>query len=515
MELTDRAEKQFGRTAQEKASGNDSSSVLLQAGKEISASADQNVILGMNTELPWIRVAPDAPYFITEHGESWTPIGQNDAITWPDFANAFRRKDLAQVERHLAWLAQHGVTCLRFMLEYAQTENRYIERPAGKFAPNMVRLWDDLFALCAKYNLRILLTPVDTFWMWIRWKYHPYNKKNGGPCARRSSWLTCPDTMAAIKNRFTFVIERWGGSGVLFAWDLWNEIHPAHAGDRTDVFTDFISELSTHVRDTELRLYGRSRPQTVSIYGPVLNDRPDVADAIFRHPLLDFASTHFYDTDTINHPKDTVASAICTGRLTREALQHLQDNRPFFDSEHGPIHTFKDKKYTLPEYWDDEYFRHMQWAHLASGGAGGGMRWPNRHPHTLTHGMRRAQKSMAAFVKLLDWTTFRRKNLNEEVRVSEPAFATFACADEKQAVVWLLRQHNLKKDGTMNTGAAPLPVSVTLPGMVAGTYTLTTWDTSAGCVLMSKTITLGTSGDLLLELEPVLADVAVALQWVE
>ena len=29
----------------------------------------------------------------------------------------------------------------------------------------------------------------------------------------------------------------------------------------------------------------------------------------------------------------------------------------------------------------------MSWAHLASGGAGGGMRWPNRHPHVLTSGM--------------------------------------------------------------------------------------------------------------------------------
>ncbi|WP_018479184.1 glycoside hydrolase 5 family protein [Pontibacter roseus] len=451
---------------------------------------------------------------MTEHGRSWTPIGQNDAITWPDFAKAFRRKDLAQVDGHLAWLAQHGVTCLRFMLEYAQTENRYIERPIGKFAPNMVRLWDDLFALCAKHGLRILLTPVDTFWMWIRWKHHPYNRKNGGPCAKRSGWLTCPDTLQAIKSRFTFAIERWGGSGVLFAWDLWNEIHPAHAGGRTDVFTDFITELSTHVRETELRLYGRSHPQTVSIYGPLLHERPDVADAIFRHPLLDFASTHFYDAATINHPKNTVASAICTGKLTREALQHLQDSRPFFDSEHGPIHAFKDLKRTLPEHFDDEYFRHMQWAHLASGGAGGGMRWPNRHPHVLTHGMRLAQKGMAAFVKLIEWTTFRRRNLNEEIRVSEPAFAPFACADDRQAVVWLLRQQNLRKDRTINQEATPLPVNITLPGMATGTYTLTTWHTHEGRAIATRTFTQDSAGDMQLDLGMVQADVAVALRQV-
>ena len=79
-----------------------------------------------------------------------------------------------------------------------------------------------------------------------------------------------------------------------------------------------------------------------------------------------------------------------SAELVGEALAEITDGRPFFDTEHGPIHTFKDTASTLPEAFDDEYFRHIQWTHLASGGAGGGMRWPNRNPHTLTPGMRRA-----------------------------------------------------------------------------------------------------------------------------
>lgn len=469
----------------------------------------------LEPDLPWVQVASEAPYFATEAGDSWTPIGQNDAITWPDFEGLFRRKNLQQVEGHLAWLAGHGVSCLRLMLEYAQGRNRYIEKPAGTFSPGMVQLWDDLFRLCAKYGIRILLTPVDTFWMWLNWRHHPYNRQNGGPCKDRSEWLLCPDTLQAIKNRLSFATERWGGSGVLFAWDLWNEIHPAHAGGRTEVFGGFIKELSQHLRDTELRLYGRSHPQTVSLYGPVLDEHPDVADVIFRHPTLDFASTHFYDVATINDPKDTVASAICTGQLVRQALEHLQANRPFFDSEHGPIHSFKDKHITFPEYFDDEYFRHMQWAHLASGAAGGGMRWPNRHPHCLTHGMRRAQQSMAEFVKLIDWKSFRRRNLNKEVLVSDPAFAVFACADEKQAVLWLLRTDSSQKraDGmeTLNQEAAPLTAQVQLPSMAQGKYRITYWDTLEGKKI--ATIVHHTSAPgLLLRLPPVKTDVAVAVR---
>ncbi|AKQ47713.1 hypothetical protein TH63_13300 [Rufibacter radiotolerans] len=418
---------------------------------------------------------------MTEDGLPWTPVGQNDAITWPELEGLFRRKNLAAVEEYLVYLTQHGVTCLRLMLEYAQGENRYFEKPVGRFQPNMVRLWDDLFALCAKHGLRILLTPFDTFWMWLRWKYHPYNKHLGGPCAGRRKLLLCPQTIAAIKTRLTFVVERWGGSGVLFAWDLWNEMHPAHMGNSADRFAAVATELSQHVRDLELRLYGRSHPQTISLFGPALHTHPTLADTIFRHPLLDFSSTHFYDPATLDHPRNTIDPAIKVGELVREALEHTSVNRPFFDSEHGPIHLFKNRRYTLATTFDDEYFRHMQWAHLASGGAGGGLRWPYRHPHTLTPGMRQAQKNMVGFLHLIDWSTFRRKNLNHEITISEPAFAVFGCADDTQAIVWLLRQNaRYQRKRLVDPAAPPLAVQVQVPFLKDGTYLVQVWDTQEG-----------------------------------
>ncbi|MBD0277160.1 MAG: hypothetical protein ICV81_04230, partial [Flavisolibacter sp.] len=367
-----------------------------------------------------------------------------------------------------------------------------------------------LFALCEKHELRILLTPFDTFWMWIRWKHHPYNKRNGGHCAQRSQWLLCPQTLDAIKGRLTFAARHWGGSGVLFAWDLWNEIHPSHAENNTDVFYEFVSEISRHLRQIETKLYGRSHLQTVSLFGPVLQEHPAVADVIFRHPMLDFATTHFYDAKTINHPKDTVAPAICTGALVREALEHLSIDRPFFDSEHGPIHAFKDLHRTLPESFDDEYFRHIQWAHIASGGAGGGMRWPNRHPHILTKGMREAQHSLSQFLSFINWQSFRRQNLNEEVRLSTPAFATFACGDRQQAIVWLLRQDRLNKKGMIDTEADALPLTVLIPGLEEGTFNIFFWNTITGEMKKAVIEKVG-FGELLIDVPPVKKDVAIAV----
>jgi hypothetical protein len=459
--------------------------------------------------LPWISVSKGSSYFVDDQGEAWTPIGQNDAISWPELAGLFRRRDLTAVERHLEWLVESGVTCLRLMLEYAQVRHRYIERPVGRFVPAMVQLWDDLFALCEKVGLRILLTPVDTFWTWLHWRHHPWNQANGGPCADPSRLLLCPATRGAIKDRLTFAVRRWGGSGALFAWDLWNEIHPAHAGDSADCFNDFIHDLSQHVQRLELALYGRSHPQTVSLFGPELTLQPhlDLRGPIFRHPDLDFATIHIYQSGTIDAPRDTIRPAVAMGAIVRESLTEIRDGRPFLDTEHGPIHSFKDRHRTLPEDFDDEYFRHMSWAHLASGGVGGGMRWPNRHPHVLTAGMRRVQRAMAAFLPSIDWTTFRPRNLNSEGKAE--GYHLFACADDRQAIAWLLRKGECDRRGMLPQLAIGRPACLTLPVAEDGAWTLSLFDTRTGdrtCVQNA----VAQNGMLEFRIEQVPGDIAVA-----
>ncbi len=99
----------------------------------------QKGLLYSGRALPWIDVPKDVPYFVTEKGEDWTPVGQNDAITWPELKDVFLRRDLAKAEAYLEMLARHGVTCLRLMLEYCQSDGRYLEKPAGRFQPNMIK----------------------------------------------------------------------------------------------------------------------------------------------------------------------------------------------------------------------------------------------------------------------------------------------------------------------------------------------------------------------------------------
>ncbi len=461
--------------------------------------------------LPWVSVSPHSPYFVTQDGKAWTPIGQNDAIDWPELSGLFRRRGIAETRRYFETLVDSGVTVLRLMLEYCHHDHRFFERPVGTFHAPMVRLWDDLFALCEEFGLRVLLTPFDTFWMWRRWGKHPYSVSGGGPCVDRRRFFLCAETRARVKQRLDFVTSRWGASGAIFAWDLWNELHPAYGLDSAEHAGEFVEDIGRHLRETERRLFGRTHLQTVSVFLPLLQEKPQLADVIYRHPELDFASTHFYEEGTIDHPKDTVRPAISTGKLVREALAHVPAERPFFDSEHGPIHTFKDHRRSLPEAFDDEYFRHMQWAHFASGGAGGAMRWPNRKPHVLTAGMRRAQKALADFLPCIDWNNFQRRNWDESVRVLGGAPVTvFASGDERQAVIWVLRTGPLRKNGMLDREAAALEVEIALPWGPREALSVQAWDTIVGRPATGTAEVAGT----VLRLTGLVGDCAVALRQV-
>ena len=471
-----------------------------------------------------IRVAPGGRYFETTDGHPFLFIGPNDAVTWPGLMGLYRRRDLDSVEAYLGDLAASGVTVLRLMLEYVHREGRYFERRRRGgvgLAPNpeMVRLWDDLFARCEAHGLRVLLTPWDNFWMAYRWHRHPYNRINGGPADTPGDFFTREEVIKAVINRLRFVVERWGGSGVIAAWDLFNEIHPYWGGTPQEQF-EVITRISNALRDAEQKAWGFTRLQTVSVFGPQPDE--EYEKLIFRHPCLDFATTHVYHAGAIDYPTDTVQPALSMAHWVRYALERVPPGRPYLDSEHGPIHLFNDHHRYLPEAFDDEYEQHIMWAHLASGGAGSGMRWPARHPHMTTPGMRRAYRSLARFTQLIDWRTFTPHDARSDVHLSVPGVHVFAVHDAKQAIAYLLR------DDSENPSAGQIPTSrgslsgirLTLRGMAPGRCRVHVWEPATGSTVTEGEYAislgkpdsdLGTGDTLSINVPPFQTDLALAV----
>ncbi len=462
--------------------------------------------------LPWLRVAESAPYFVTEDGHAWTPIGQNDGLGWVDLEGLFRGRNIASAQAYLVHLRENGVTCLRLMMEDAHMRHRYLEQPVGRFVPNMVALWDELFALCERIGLRILLTPFDTFWAWMRWRHHPYNARNGGVVGRRSAWLSDPQFRAAIKARLAFAVRRWGGQRRAVRLGP-VERDPPGAWRRQ--------------RRPFRRLHRRPQPPCPRAGGRTVRPQPP-ADGFGLRPRADMEAQHehrrpglpspgprFRDDPHLRErhhrlPRDTVAPARAVGRIVRESLAEIRDGRPFLDTEHGPIHGFNDRRITLPEAFDDEYFRHMQWAHLASGGAGGGMRWPYRNPHRMTPGMRSAQRAMAGFCELIDWPCFRRSPLDVAVTGGE-GIEVFACGDGRQAIIWLLRGDIVGSAGMLGRDNGGIAPELTLTGFGAQASRIVQWDTVAGVAVAETDVIAGAGQPLRFTVRRFDADLAIAV----
>ena len=286
-------------------------------------------------------------------------------------------------------------------------------------------------------------------------------------------------------------------------------MHPVQGEDRSDCFEDYIDDVSPFLRALEIAEHGRAHLQCVSVFGPELRWKPWLNAPIFRHRLLDFATTHLYAEGTIDHPQDTVAPAVAVAELIGEALSEIEDGRPLFDSEHGPIHTFKDHKITLPAAFDDVYFRRIQWVHLASGGVGGGMRWPNRHPHALTLGMREAQRALAGFLPLIDWPRFARRPLAGGVHVEAPEVLGFGCSDGVQSVIYLLHQGTIHEGCQVVVSFEPQVLRAD-PFSEDGQYIAVVWDTIAG-VEVQRVHYHSTGRCHRFVIEPLQVDVAIAI----
>ncbi|MDQ6694691.1 MAG: DUF4038 domain-containing protein, partial [Chloroflexota bacterium] len=250
--------------------------------------------------MPYVRVAPGGRYFVTEDGKPFLVIGHNDAMPWPNMHNLHYENDIATTEAYIKMLVEHGVTVIRVMLEYVQDTKWFFERPVGTVLPEAVLYWDDLVGLCERYGLRLLVLFWDTFFLSKRWKHHPYSRKGTG---FTGPWSMCTsiESMEHEKARIKFFIERWGNSPAIFAYDLYNEIHP-HWGGTPAEQAIWVTEMARFIKEYETVRWGKCHLLTVSFFG----SRPEggYIDLIFRHPELDFATTHVYQSDAKDNPHD-------------------------------------------------------------------------------------------------------------------------------------------------------------------------------------------------------------------
>ena len=126
--------------------------------------------------------------------------------------------------------------------------------------------------------------------------------------------------------------------------------------------------------------------------------------------------------------------------------------------------------------------------------------------------MRAARATLARFLPLIDWQRYRRHNLTDELRSTHGDPALFGSGDEDQAIVWLLRKDTLGPEGRLRQDATPLNTTLSLPGLGAGDYRITAWDTRLGTATSVTTQRHQGLANLYIPLPPIVTDLALAVR---
>jgi mannan endo-1,4-beta-mannosidase len=318
----------------------------------------------------YVRVGPNGRY-LEFRGEPFIPVGFNDAVSWGNLL-WLRGPSAFITEEYFARLAEHGLNTLRIMMSYSQdASGEYeLEGPLGTYRPDAVAQWDRIFELAETHGIMLLLTPWDPFWMERTWAANPWNAANGGPCAAMSCLLTSSEARAAQRATFAFLIDRYGGSANILAWELMNEIDLwFRSGGDFEYARDiasWIDEMAGFVSAREIAAHGRRHLITVSF--AAATPAGPLADALYDAQGLDFVTTHMYYPPVSRGGDPVEAAAVVADGI---AFQWYRTPKPYLDTESGPI-----ERWPLSLEEDIPTFRAVTWSSLVGGALGPGMRWP-------------------------------------------------------------------------------------------------------------------------------------------
>jgi mannan endo-1,4-beta-mannosidase len=453
----------------------------------------------------FVEIAPGGKYF--EHKDkSLIPLGFNDALPWPSLSPLLMG-DIKAGERYFEKLKEYGVNVLRIMFEYSQDKNNLtaFEDPLGERNPIVIETWDRIVNLAEKYDIYLIITPWDPFWGYENWETNPYNIKNEGTISSLKYFLTDEKTIENAKNRFKFMIDRYGDSDKILAWELNNEIELWYGRifNKPDSVIarevkNWIKEMSSYIREYEMKKFGQTHLITVSTAAPALTGT--LANILYDQTYLDFVTTHFY-YDTIKQYTEPLKIAEDVTMNIRYHNYIFNDSVPFMDSESGPINNWP-----LRADLDVKSYKAFSWSHIASGGTGIGLRWPYTIPHKMPSYLLDVIKAVRAFVEdNINWLYFKGVNLDDFTKIKCSADEYFftnsgnSVIETTQIIGWVCS--NGKELGN---------VSITFEDLHDGVFSFEAWDTDEGTIFYTNEYE-SNEGEITVQLETDKVDFAIKL----
>jgi len=129
------------------------------------------------------------------------------------------------------------------------------------------------------------------------WAGNPYNVTGGGWLSDPVLYFTDPCAIKLTKNKYRYIVARWGYSPSIFAWELFNEVQFTNAGLVADQnVVTWHNTMASYIRSIDKFKH----PVTTSSYDPSRN-----LGGLWSLPDINVIQAHYYGIDTIHSLEQT------------------------------------------------------------------------------------------------------------------------------------------------------------------------------------------------------------------
>jgi hypothetical protein len=264
----------------------------------------------------------DPRFFEFENGDFFHPLG----INMRDGGDqAAAQRGTYDFDDYFPAFAAHDVRfCRTWMCAWwggVEWSDRYDSRfdEAGRYC--MYNAWrlDHAVDLAEKNDLYLELTlnshgQVRRDKFDAEWQYNPYSVKNGGCVASPAMFFTDEDVKRLFRQRYRYIVARWGYSRHIMAWDMWNEVDLVE-GYNAGEMAAWHQEMARYLRSADP--WKHLITSHICLYWATGNE-------VFSLPEIQYAQADHYWNREYHRGLDTAYA-------TRRGLR-----KPFVVIEYGP-----------------------------------------------------------------------------------------------------------------------------------------------------------------------------------
>ncbi len=303
----------------------------------------------------FIRINADNPrYLAYDNGTTFFPIGLN---------MAWSCGTCDPVETYNRWMkifTANGGNTIRVWMAAWSFGIEWEDTGLGNYDKRRYEAWllDQLFDLAEQYDVKIILVLMNHGPLSLvtntEWKDNPYNIALGGPLSDPGQFVTNPIAINYYQRRLNYIVNRWGYSTKILAWEWFNEVNLTGISDRDLV--PWLQQMTAYLGQRDVNHH-------LTTYSYAMRNNSPT----WELPELDIVQKHEYSSQSSAKNYDLA------GRAARD-LQELEKAipvKPVLMGEFG---------YSAANDGEDVetsgiHLHNGLWATTFSGYAGSGMYW--------------------------------------------------------------------------------------------------------------------------------------------